>query len=107
VKRTITVLQDDIDKGERNNTSHCAIALAVNRDLFDLLPESYFLYNHQRVSVHRDGIRLLRYVRADGTDMSFITYEAVTPQEVADFIFGFDEGEPVEPFKFEVDLQKR
>jgi hypothetical protein len=107
MKRTITVLQDDIDKGERNNANHCAIARAVNRELADLLPESYFIYNDQRVSVNREGIRLLRYVRAGGSDMSFIAYSAITPPEAQQFIMGFDEGEPVEPFKFELELRKR
>jgi hypothetical protein len=82
VKRTITVLQDDIDNGEKGVSSSCAIARAAKRDL-----------SLDTVLV-RPGL-----LAASG-------YYAQLPAEATCFILEFDRDIPVEPFKFEVDLKE-
>jgi hypothetical protein len=82
VKRTITVLQDDIDKGVKNDPYSCAIALAVKRDLNrDLVTVGYHL------------------------DIGGLKF-ANLPPEARNFVRDFDNGEAVKPFKFEVDIKE-
>jgi hypothetical protein len=89
VKHTITVLQDDIDKGKKGDTRECAIALAAKRDLADLLGED-------EISVCFGVISMF--------DASHTVCHL--PHEACIFIKAFDRGQPVKPFKFEVELRE-
>jgi hypothetical protein len=94
VKHTITVLQDDIDNGKPRSSRDCAIALAAKRELFtDILIGSTDIW-----------------IGSTGFTASNIETPAergTLPVEALAFILRFDQGLPVEPFKFEVDLQPK
>lgn len=92
MKRTITVLQDDIDNGEKKVPYKCAIARAAHRDLADLLSEDCTVHATTRLCL---AVRGRTYMRAD------------MPPEAVDFIRDFDSDAPVWPFKFEVDLHEQ
>jgi hypothetical protein len=79
-KHTITVLQDDIDNGQKRNSRNCAIALAAMRDL-----------NEDMVMVLR------RHLNTYSNPEQFLL-----PAEARMFALQFDMGLPVEPFKFEI-----
>jgi hypothetical protein len=83
VKHTITVLQDDIDNGKPGSPGRCAIALAAKRELF------------------------LDDVYVNGRSLMTETEHAAFPLEAIAFVSKFDTRCPVEPFKFEIDLQPR
>lgn len=76
---TVSVTQEDIDKGIREDCNRCAIALAVAR-----------LYPNSEVLVS-SGISI-------STPEAFQTY--VIPKEAGFFMDKFDDGEKVEPFTF-------
>lgn len=86
MKRTVTVLQDDIDRGMPGHISLCAVARAVRRDLADL-------GDHAVVS----GI----YLRVRGAEHRLW---GALPFAVQQCVSDFDSGLPVQPFKFEVEL---
>jgi hypothetical protein len=88
VKRTITVLQDDIDNGVRWDFGKCAIARAATRDLADVVREDTV---EVRGTLHFGGLSGMY---------------GLIPLEASKFIANFDYGRPVEPFKFEVDLKE-
>ena len=83
MKHTITVLQDDIDNGVPGKPGRCAIALAAKRELF------------------------VDYVLVNGFTLSTDTESGLLPYEAKAFIPRFDQKLPVEPFKFEIDMQPR
>lgn len=86
MRRTITVLQDDIDNGKPGRIRRCAIALAAGRDLADL----------------PGADRVMVTGRIWGGEMR---WRADMPGEAHAFQRLFDDGKPVEPFKFEVDIE--
>ena len=91
MKRTVTVLQDDIDNGEPRRAYRCAIARAARRDLADLLPE----HGHACF----DGSFLILK-----NEFYVELAEARAPREARDFISSYDNELPVEPFKFEIEI---
>lgn len=93
MKRTVTVLQDDIDNGTKADASQCAIARAVKRDLADLLEPGHF------VGVSSVGLNLW-------SAPAVYTHTANLPAEARQFVEAFDLGQVVEPFKFEVSLRR-
>lgn len=108
VKRTVTVLQDDIDHGQRRSPSACALARAIRRDLADLMAE------HDVVSVAPGSAAVLRPsyemvsrgLRFEVTAMTLAQVALVRlPFEATEFIGRFDGKQPVEPFKFEAEVQ--
>lgn len=95
MKRTITVLQDDIDQGCPRAPENCAIARAATRDLADLFAD--LLGENLRVGVAVGHLN----VWAGSWQL---VYTADLPVEARSFIACFDQGLPVEPFKFEIEL---
>jgi hypothetical protein len=93
VKRTITVLRDDIDNGERRHSNWCAIARAASRDLADLMEEGDQIGVGSAVSIWIAG----------GCESRL---SAELPEKVKTFVNDFDNGCEVEPFKFEVELKE-
>ncbi len=86
MKRTVTVLQDDIDNGEPSRIGRCALALAAKRELADL----------------------------PGAENLVITggifagsWKAVLPQEARHFRRNFDNRGLAEPFKFDIDIEMK
>ena len=92
MKRTITVLQDDIDNGAMRSTDDCPIALAATRDLADLLLEG--------VSVGSSAITLWPSVINSLKSHS----QGLLPEEAEEFVVRFDNSLSVEPFKFEIEI---
>lgn len=74
---TITVTQEDIDKGKRQDCEHCAVALAVNR--------SFSIHN-----AHVGG-----WIITDWKTWN-------SPECVRKFIEAIDRSRPVQPFTFEL-----
>jgi hypothetical protein len=95
MKRTITVLQDDIDKGCVRATDNCPIARAATRDLADLLESGHVGVGCTHITVWQsgEGIKCL--------------FHALLPEEAEEFVFRFDRKMPVEPFKFEIEIPAR
>ncbi len=83
MKRTVTVLQDDIDNGKPSRISLCALALATKRELADL-PGA-------------ENLVVTGCIFAG-------SWKATLPEEAHQFRSDFDTGRPVESFKFEVDI---
>lgn len=81
---TVDVTQDDIDNGEPVNGNHCAVALALIRATGD----PYVSCGIATASWYVGG------------DVKYVCL----PTKATDFIDAFDEGEPVEPFSFEVEV---
>jgi hypothetical protein len=81
----IDVTSDDIAKGEREQPCRCPIALALTR----AHPGQWVLGEHTADFYFDD---------ADGT--------ISLPNEARDFIKRFDNGDPVEPFSFELELDE-
>lgn len=75
--RTIRVTQEHIDKGIRNDVCLCPVALALKSA----------------------GI-CEPYVTGDEIEVGSASYSP--PEKVTNFIFKFDAGESVRPFKFSV-----
>ena len=81
----IQVTQEDIDEGERGHCYYCPVALAIGRTL----NRRNFIY------VGGQGIR----------DVAKWVIETLPPG-VLDFVCKFDNGEPVSPFSFELEIPK-
>lgn len=93
MKRTVTVLQDDIDHGIRREPGDCPIARAVKRDLADLIGETMTV-----------GVSSILTLWSDAKKFKY-GMSARLPGEAATFICLFDNRVPVEPFKFEIELE--
>lgn len=79
---TITVTQEDIDKGVISSCVACPIALAVGR----FMPDSGFI------------------VCANAIDFTSPLGDLIhLPIEAVKFISDFDKGRPVQPFTFELE----
>lgn len=88
MKRTITVLQDDIDNGVPRNAHKCAVARAARRDLADLAGEEC-------------GLDVFAVTR----DTLYASFRSsALPPSAHCAVRDFDNGRDVSPFKFEVDL---
>lgn len=79
MKLRIEVTETDIARGEENSACRCPVALALVRQIPGFEPEV--------------GIMHL--------DMGWLFK---TPESVCEFIYNFDEGEFVEPFAFDIDI---
>jgi hypothetical protein len=80
----IQVTQQDIDRGKRGDDCWCPVALAINR------------WSGRNSSVDVDTV-VIGIDTADGKPDEFLT-----PPKIAEFIRRFDNGEPVEPFEFDL-----
>jgi len=78
----ITVTQEDIDDGKRQDPFCCPIALATKRD------------TSMDVSVTRSDLQLYR-------NSSRTLWRALMPPDATTFTDDFDAGRPVMPFSFE------
>lgn len=83
MKHTITVLQDDIDNGKPRSSMDCGIALAAKHELFT------------------DNLWV------NGLGIETLTERGTLPSEARAFISRFDQKLPVEPFKFEIDMEPK
>lgn len=81
VKRHVVVTQEHIDKGKRCDGVRCPIALALD-------PIDGISVDTEEICLHGMGY--------SGTDPKL-------PAEAVEFISAFDEGEPVQPFEFDID----
>lgn len=79
MKYTVTVTQEDINSGMREEPCLCPIALACLR---------------AGIVAPLVGMEELSCVAGLG----------VMPKEAGTFVANFDEGEPVEPFSFEIEI---
>ena len=86
-RKVLTVLQDDIDNGERTRAEHCAVARAIRRE-----------WGADSVLVGPSTARVF-------TPWDAIC-KAVLPPAAVEFIAAFDCGEKVEPFKCEVEVEE-
>ena len=77
---TVTVTPRDIVKGKQWSACGCPVALAL-----------------RRATGRKISVGPLELADEDETHVDL-------PAEVVDFIRRFDRGEPVEPFRFEIDL---
>lgn len=84
MRRTVTVLQDDIDNGVPWRSGSCALALAAKRELADLPGSGWLVIG--------------AYIHAE-------SWQALLPEEAGTFRRDFDHKRPVEPFKFEIDIE--
>ena len=80
----IEVTQEDINKGAPYRPSTCPVALAISRRLHD----------------KRNVLVGYHTVLIDGRLYDF-------PPEATNFIVRFDDREPVQPFKFKLDVKKK
>lgn len=92
MKRTVAVIQDDIDNGVREMSTECPVARAVARDLADLVEGSPV-----EVAVTRLYVFAL-------DEQHIVRHAWLLPHEVSRFVQRFDRGSPVQPFKFELEL---
>lgn len=92
MKRTVRVLAEDILNGHRGFGRRCPVALAVNRDLADLLtgPLSFGM-------VGTTDIFLMHGPRSPGMQLAM-------PARAQEFVTMFDCDRPVFPFEFEVEV---
>ncbi|WP_420431492.1 hypothetical protein [Candidatus Poriferisocius sp.] len=86
----ITVYQHHIDDGTPRNTKCCPVALAIKD-----------MYSHCDDVVPRVESDFIRVYLRNGKMGYERHYEM--PDEVADFISFFDDGDDVEPFAFELE----
>lgn len=86
------VTQDDIDFGHRVNCYRCPIALALKRHF----PENTF------VAVFDDSVKTTRVFREPG-DTWYPTSESAAAWK--DFIYAFDEDQPVKPCRLAIERQ--
>lgn len=94
MKRTVTVLQDDIDNGIRMSSTRCAVALAARRDLADLFQGE------------PGGVLVgMRHITGCAGDNGEVSLFAEITEEMYCWIAVFDESGPVEPAKFELEVQ--
>jgi hypothetical protein len=84
---TITVTADDIAKGKPCSAGRCPIATALNRSLSD--EYSNTLVGHHFASVLGKRGRWV---------------QIKLPDNASRFVRAFDEGQPVEPFSFAVEI---
>jgi len=81
---TVEVTAEDIAAGEHFACDRCPIAIAVKR----CSGEPFASVTHYRIRLSPDGDSRV----------------AKPPAAVGDFIWAFDQGHPVQPFSFEVEL---
>jgi hypothetical protein len=86
MKLHINVTQQHIDRGKRCNSERCPVALSI----LEVLPETSYVSVDVRI-----------YVEPSDT-YDYIAAES--PDEVCRFTSAFDDGKPVSPFSFEVEL---
>lgn len=82
--KTITVTQEDIEQGIKEDTHRCAVALAVKRAMGwnDVLVGGQICNARAWESGHK---------------------EYKVPEEVRKFVWAFDRGDAVRPFTFELE----
>jgi len=81
----IELSADDITHGTKKDCSDCPVARAVARALPGSRPEVF----HEEIEL---------YGKYRGT--------ATTPSEISEFIEAFDDGVPVEPFRFTLKFEE-
>jgi hypothetical protein len=84
---TVRVEQEHIDRGERKQSSCCAVALAIKEQVPGV------------VDVEVDCV--ICFQTDDGE-----SYSMTASEEVSKFIDDFDNCQPVEPFQFKIDLEE-
>ena len=84
---TINVTQEDIDKGNRNATTSCPVARAINRATKDIV---------SNVS----GFAIELYGLMPNNSLFTIVYREEPTKAVKTFIKRFDSNQPVKPFSF-------
>lgn len=89
MKVKIKVTQDDIRNGLKETASLCPIALAAKRSLAKI------------GSMDGVGITIIGFTANNGRQ-----YNLDLPNEVTEFIRRFDGDEPVEPFEFQLEIEK-
>lgn len=83
---TVNVTANDIKNGTPQNSYHCPIHLAIAR--------------------HKDFKTGIFTVRRSSVRRTLLTKgEAELPPSAIDFIYQFDHGRPVEPFKFRLEYE--
>ena len=95
MKHTISVTQEDIDKGIHASPTICPVALALKRcNINNLYVGAYtiFIYYANPIYV---GEHTIYVDYANPID---------TPQNVQNFITSFDGGKSVQPFTFELEF---
>ena len=85
----INVTQEDIDKGIQGSCVNCPTGLALQRTF----PSSNY--------IHVDTVDIEYGINPESDEFKSVE----TPQEVIDFIDDFDNGKPVKPFFFELELR--
>lgn len=78
-KLTVEVLQRDINRGVRNCSERCAIAVALRRASKD------------------------RHACVGSTDVRYKRLDVMLPSEAVAWVKLYDSDQPVEPFTFELD----
>ena len=97
----IKVTEDDIEKGERQSSKFCAIALAVDRTIIKHLNNSCDL----EPVVEEEGDMYIRNIKSGD-----VLYQLHTKSDqyslIYSFIDDFDNGWDVEPFEFDFSLKR-
>ena len=88
MKHRIQVTQEDIERGERDQSCRCPVARALKRHFG--IKAAVFRWNG-RMSVKFVG-------RGDKVGPIL-----VLPDEADNFVYAFDNGHPVSPFEFELE----
>jgi hypothetical protein len=78
----VEVTQDDIDAALRNDSTRCAVAVALARTIPDA----------SRIMV---DVQTIRYTDGRGVRRVYLT-----PQDAERYVIAFDAGDPIEPFGF-------
>ena len=84
---TVEVTAEDIAKGLRRNACGCPVALAAQR----------------ACPVFEGKLRVIRIGMTFGIGTRGIN-DVILPDDAADFVRSFDDGRPVKPFTFTVEL---
>lgn len=86
----VSVSSEDILKGQKNHPRECPVALAIER----ALPGNLVYVGHYTVAIFTEP------------DEQVEKYEGSFIQDVQSWIWAFDEGKPVGPIDFEVELKE-
>lgn len=101
---TIFVTQADIDEGIRKDCVACPVVRAINRHLGVCQPGVPYearLDDHLHIGFARV------YQGVDEFINQAVYYGDSCPRNVVLFVRGFDAGEPVGPFRFDIDIPER
>ena len=101
-KDTLHVTEQEIEDGQYERPTHCAVALAILRQIIPELPDA----DEYEPFVSSDGAMTIKMKGGYKDKYIIVPRKKGTYDMIANFIEAFDDGDDVEPFDILCEVQK-